>query len=304
MEHTKTDLSVRSLADANLAGARWSQRPSRENQKSPVLKALRLLEHLAHSGGPVALADLTRALQLPKPTSHRLAGMLERVGYVQKDPLTLRYSVGPALEDVSLVALRNGARTNMRRLLMEDLADRLGVRVNFAVLKSGKLMLVEWVDSVSLIRVDLDAGTKVPAHCSASGKLLMAFAPDGIRERFLKSAPFAALTKSTITTARALERELASIRRRGYSEDDQEFLPGVCCIAVPVRNVTGEVVAGLAVMAPEISFSLATARRHLPDLRACADAISEEYGWLKTSSCGARPPRRKSGAVQSSRTAK
>jgi IclR family transcriptional regulator, acetate operon repressor len=212
--------------------------------------------------------------------------------------------VGPALEDVSLLALRNGARTNMRRLLMEDLAERLGVRVNFAVLKSGKLMLVEWVDSVSLIRVDLNSGTKVPAHCSASGKLLMAFAPDGIREQFLKSAPFAALTKSTITTARALERELAAIRRRGYSEDDQEFLPGVCCLAVPVRNVTGDVVAGLAVMAPEISFSLATARRHLPDLRACADAISEEYGWRRTGSPGARPRRRNSGAMPSSRTAK
>jgi IclR family acetate operon transcriptional repressor len=304
MEHTKSQWPGRNLADQSLGALRRTGRPSRESERSPVLKALRILAHLADSSEPVALAELTRALRLPKPTSHRLASMLERAGFVHKNPLTLRYSVGPALEDVALVALRNGARANMRRFLMENLAERLGVRVNFAVLKSGKLMLVEWVDSVSLIRIDLNPGTKVPAHCSASGKLLMAFAPDPVRERFLKSAPFAAMTKSTITTAKGLERELASIRRRGYSEDNQEFLPGVCCIAVPVRNVTGEVVAGLAVMAPEISFSLATARRHLPDLRACADAISEEYGWRKTSSCGARPPRRNSGAVQSSRTAK
>src|SRR5262249_7314820 len=140
-------------------------------------------------------------------------------GFVLKDPLTSRYSVGAGLEDVALVALRNGARANIRRLLMQDLAEPLGARVNFAIMKSGKPILVEWVDAVSVIRVELTAGTPVPAHCSASGKLLMAYAPDAISERFLKSAPFKALTKSTITSAKVMERELETIRRRGYSED-------------------------------------------------------------------------------------
>jgi len=153
---------------------------------------------------------------------------------------------------------------------------------------------VEWVESVSVIRVDLTAETPVPAHCSASGKLLMAFAPEAIRERFLKSAPFKALTKSTITSAKGLEREFEAIRRRGYSEDNQEFLPGVCCLAVPVRNGAGDAVAGLALMAPAISFSLAKARQHLPELRSCADAISAEYGWHLPNARGrARTPARR-----------
>jgi len=265
-----------------------------EDEISPVLKALRLLAYIAHSGEPVALSEITRALGLPKPTSHRLAGMLERARFVQKDPLTSRYSVGAKLEDVALVALRNGARAHTRRFLMQDLAERAGARVNFAILKSGKPMLVEWVESVSVIRVDLTAETPVPAHCSASGKLLMAFAPEAIRERFLKSAPFKALTKSTITSAKGLEREFEVIRRRGYSEDNQEFLSGVCCLAVPVRNGAGDAVAGLALMAPAIGFSLAKARRCLPELRACADAISAEYGWhLPDARNRARTPARR-----------
>ena len=220
--------------------------------------------------------------------------MLERARFVQKDPLTSRYSVGAKLEDVALVALRNGARAHTRRFLMQDLAERAGARVNFAILKSGKPMLVEWVESVSVIRVDLTAETPVPAHCSASGKLLMAFAPEAIRERFLKSAPFKALTKSTITSAKGLEREFEVIRRRGYSEDNQEFLSGVCCLAVPVRNGAGDAVAGLALMAPAIGFSLAKARRCLPELRACADAISAEYGWhLPDARNRARTPARR-----------
>jgi len=266
------------------------------NEKSPVLKALRLLEHLAHSGERVSLADLSRNLLLPKATSHRLATMLEREGFIDKDPVTLRYSLGSHFENMALIALRNGATANLRRRLMEELAERIGVRTNFAVLKSGKLMLVEWVESVSLIRIDLKPGTQVPAHCSASGKLLLAFGPDAVREQFLKGAPYKALTSATITSSRALARELALIRRQGFAEDRQEFLPGVCCLAVPVRNAGGDVVAGLALMAPEMSFPLKQVRRHLPELQACADAISAGYGWRPS-----QPRRDAAGAVRSTK---
>ena len=243
-----------------------------------MVKAFRLLAHLAQSGEPVALTDLSRALDLPKATGHRLALMLERIGFVQKDPLSLRYSVGAAFEAVALSGLRNGG-SGTRRFLMDALAGRLGVRTNFVVLKAGKLLFVEWVESTSALRVDLDRDAKVPVHCSASGKLLMAFGPDELRQRFLKSAPYKALTASTITSAKDMERELAAIRQSGWSEDDEQYLPGVCCLAVPIRNALGEVVAGLAVMAPKASFPLAKARRHLPQIRACAERISAELGW-------------------------
>ncbi len=114
--------------------------------------------------------------------------------------------------------------------------------------------------------------------CSASGKLLMAHAPADVQARFLKSAPFAPRTKKTITTAKALMREFQTIRRAGYSLDNQEFLQGVVCLAVPDRDRSGNVVAGLAVMAPEASFPLAKAKRHLPDILHCAEMISLQFG--------------------------
>jgi len=246
---------------------------------SPVLKALKLFAYVAQASERPMLAELSRAVALPKPTSYRLALMLEAAGYLHKDPQTLRYSVGPKFEDVALSGLRNGGAGGARRLIMEGLAKRLGARVNFVVLRAGELAFVEWVDSTSALRVDLKPETPVPIHCSASGKLLMAYAPHELRQRFLKSAPFRAYTKSTIVTARALEQEFERIRSKAYGEDDQEFIRGVNCLAVPVRNASGDVVAGLAMMAPVASLPLAAAREYLPDLHRCADAIATELGW-------------------------
>jgi DNA-binding IclR family transcriptional regulator len=243
---------------------------------SPVLKALRLLAHVARSHEPMMLADLSRAVSLPKPTSYRLASMLERAGYMRKDPFTLRYSIGPRFEDIALSGLRNVGAGAGRLRLMDALARRAGARVNFVVMRGGELMNVAWVESTSAIRVDIDPDLQVPVHCSASGKLLLAYAHEEMRERFLRTAPFRAATPNSITSARALKQELARIRTRKYSEDREELIRGVNCLAVPVHDCAGTVVAGLALMAPVAVLPLAQARAFLPELRACAvDIVSD-----------------------------
>jgi DNA-binding IclR family transcriptional regulator len=244
--------------------------------KSPVLRALSLLSHVATSAEPVALADLARALRLPKPTSYRLATALEATGYLAKDPLTKRYVVGARFEDIALSAIRNGTGHEPRRIMLDALAERIGARINVAIVKSGRLLLVEWVESSSPLRVNLKPETHIPVHCSASGKLLVAYGAERLQSEFIKAAPYDALTKRTIVSARAMMRELAEIRRRGFAEDNEEFLPGVNCLAVPIRNGSGEVVAGLAAMAPVMSLPLAKLRRHVPDLQDCAKRITEE----------------------------
>ena len=263
--------------------------------KSPVLKALSLLSHVAQCHEPLMLADLSRAVRLPKPTSYRLASMLERAGYMRKDPLTLRYSIGPKFEDIALSGLRNGGAGASRRFLMDGLAKRAGARVNFVVMRGSELLNVAWVESTSAIRVDINPDLQVPVQCSASGKLLLAYAKDEVRERFLRTAPFRASTPASITTARALKEEFGRIRNRGYSEDREELIQGVNCLAVPVRNGAHEVVAGLALMAPVAVLPLSQARAFLPELHACAEAIAQEMmlsGSTKPAAGRASAPRK------------
>jgi IclR family acetate operon transcriptional repressor len=240
------------------------------------VKAVRILHAVAKEPAAVSLADLSATVRLPKPTAHRLMSELERLRLVSRDPLTRRYRVGPDLEDLAVEAMRNAIAQSGRRLHMERLAEKIGERINIGVMSAGKVIYVEWVESAGPLRVNIAPGTQVPAHCSANGKLLLAYGPASLRQRILAASPAVAYTANTITAADALARELENIRRQGYSEDNEEFLAGVCCLAVPVRNRRGEVVAGLAVMAPSARLPLEKARQHLPDLRTCAEAISAE----------------------------
>jgi IclR family transcriptional regulator, acetate operon repressor len=248
------------------------------SDRSPVMKALRLLAHIAASEEAPGLAELSRAMKLPKPTTHRLARALESAGYITKDPLTLRYQIGWSFEDIALNGLRNSAAHGYRRRIMSELAERLGARVNLVVLKSGNLSFVQWVDTTAPLRINIGGDMPMPVHCSASGKLLLAFGPKALRGAVMRGAPFERYTKNTITSASRFSRHLDEIVKRGYSVDDQELIVGVNCIAVPVQPTAGQTVAALAVMAPTASLPLDKLKQQLPDIKAAACLISEELG--------------------------
>src|SRR5436190_817749 len=226
---------------------------------SPVLRAATRLAHVARAPEPLSLAALSAAVRLPKPTAHRLAGLLEQAGLVRKDLLTRRYEVGPALLEMGFDALRSAPARRNRQLLLERLSEKLGETVNLGVLSAGEVVYLDRVEASWPLRMDFKPGSRVPLHCTANGKLLLAYATPSARERLLQALRLAPLTSRTITSRARLQAALGEIRRRGWSEDDEEFLAGVCCLAVPVRDRRGRVIAGLAVSAPSARFTLARA---------------------------------------------
>jgi DNA-binding IclR family transcriptional regulator len=257
---------------------------------APLLRAVNVLRHIVDQEVPPTISELSRALALPKPTTYRLAAALEKAGLVRKDPLTRRYQVGDAMEALAFGAIRTGVGHSVRRFHMQALSDEVGERVNLGVLSADKEPHVAWVDSVSPrgdgAKLDVNPGLRLPLHCTANGKLLLAHAQSVFRRRILDSAPYRAHTKNSITTASVLLAEIERIQERGFSEDREEFLDGVVCLAVPVRDGREQVVAGLAIMAPVARLSLENVRGRLPDLRACADSISRELARPKTAGSG------------------
>lgn len=252
------------------------KRSTQRNSSSPVLRALTVLSHVARASAPVTLAGLSSAVGLPKPTVHRLAALLEHAGLVHKEPLTRRYVVGSALVDLGLQAIRAAPGHRQIQFLLQRLSEKLGETVNLGVLSGGEVVYLDRVEASWPLRMDFRPGSRVPVHCTANGKLLLAFAPYRRREQLLSSLPMEAYTQNTITQRSVLLRELQNIRRQGYSEDNEEFLTGVCCLAVPVRDKRRRTLAGLAVSAPSARFPLEKARTYLPDLQACAELIGTQ----------------------------
>lgn len=255
-------------------------------QASPVRKAIGLLEHVIRAEAPVSLASLSASLALPKPTVHRLARLLQGAGLLERDPISRRYLVGPSFVELGLHALLNSPANVTRRRLLERLSEKLGETVNLGVLSGDVVIYLDRVEASWPLRMDFKPGSRVPFHCTANGKLLVAWARAAVRERLLRPEVFPAYTPRSITSRDRLVAELAEIRRRGYSEDDEEFLMGVCCLAVPVRDGRGSVVAGLAVSAPSARFNLERARGFLPDLLAVAEELGAEFEIKRTQADG------------------
>ncbi|MEO8847492.1 MAG: IclR family transcriptional regulator [Casimicrobiaceae bacterium] len=243
----------------------------------PLLRAFALLEHVARARGAVSLQEMTEAAALPKPTVYRMLNVLEQAGLIAREPDARRVVAGPRLGRLALDVLMNELVRAPRHAILQRLAGEVGETVNMTMLDKSEIVYLDRVESAWPLRMELQPGSRVPLHCTASGKLLLALLPAVRRRRVIAALPLARHTDKTITDRRQLETELAAIRRAGLATDDEEYLTGVVCVAVPVVTDGGQVVACVAVHAPVARMTLASALALAPALRRAAGALGASF---------------------------
>lgn len=246
-------------------------------ENSSTLKALSVLETLVRAPGPVTLTELMQATGLPKPSLHRTLALFEEAGYVQREPAGRAYAVGPRLASLGLAILSNDATATLRRAILRRLVDDVGETCNLAMLRKGEVVYLDRVEADWPLRLHLPVGSAVPAHCSASGKLLLAHLPAADRDALVAELPLPRFTEHTITDRALLARELDRIVAAGYSVDDEEYVVGVACIAVPVRLSGGDVVASVAVHAATARLPLQRALELAPRLKEAAARMAATF---------------------------
>ncbi len=233
-------------------------------------RSLNVLEAIAGSGQPLSLPELSVLLGVPKTTVFRLAQRLEKSGYLVREPGGAGYCVGPKLVRLSLNALRSAGPNAEWRAILESLVAVLGETCNFTTLAGSEVLYLDRVETRWPLRLHLEPGSRVPLHCTASGKLLLAHMPADKRRKLLETLPLRAETPSTITSIARLQEECETIARRGYSTDNEEFLVGLIAVAVPIVNASGDVVAAVACHALSARMPLKEAVTKLPILREAA----------------------------------
>lgn len=219
-----------------------------------------VVEYVVQTGRAVSVAELTRALHLPKPSAHRICATLEQLRLLARDPMARGLIAGPRLARLALNALLASSEDGPRRRILRSVVDEAGETCTLTVIDGDEVLCLDRVESADPLQVQLYAGSHVPLHCTASGKLFLAFLAKAKRTKLLHAVALKAHTRNTIVELPALERELDGIRKTKLSTDNEEFLPGLAAVAVPIFDVRGTVCAALSLNAP-------AARMHTSDLQ-------------------------------------
>lgn len=237
---------------------------------SSAERSLRLLAILADHGRPMSLAELIEAMALPKATVHRICVQMVECGFMARDLNERDFVVGASLRKLALDTLNHGSLRGLRHEVLSGLVAQVGETCNFTTLDGAGVLYLDRVEAPWPWRLTLEVGAHVPLHCTASGKLFLAFMSKKQRETMLRTLDLQPITEYSIATVDKLRRECETIAERGYSFDREEFVLGLVAIAIPVRDTSGEVRAALAVHAPAARMPLEKALQQLPALQAAA----------------------------------
>lgn len=249
------------------------------SETSAALKAFGVLEILVRAGRPLTLSELMQATELPKPTLHRTLALFEDAGFLAREPGGRAYIIGERLSRFALDALRSDGAAAERRTILRRVVSEISETCNLAVLYKNAVIYLDRVEAPWPLRLHLpDDGVALPPHCCASGKLLLAYFPAAERQRLLALMPLQRFTERTITDRAVLDSELDRIVSVGYAADNEEYVLGVACVAVPVRNRHGDVVASIAVQGATARLPLMRAIEFVPRLRIAAEQIGATFG--------------------------
>ncbi|MDA3625685.1 IclR family transcriptional regulator [Saccharopolyspora oryzae] len=244
------------------------------NGETPTLRLFALLELIASKDQFVSLQGLVEETSMPKPTLHRMLQQLESGGLLVRQGDGRNYGTGARLRRLAENLLLNATQHGARHAVLRSLVEELGESCNVTALSGNEVVYLDRVETPEPLRFYLRPGSRVPVHCSASGKMILSQFSPAQRRKLLAHAPLKQYTPKTITDLDALEAELKQVRSDGYAIDDEEFLPGLVCAAVLVPTADGRSNLCLAAQAPVMRLTAADAPKLLPALRRAADAIN------------------------------
>ncbi|MEQ1408253.1 IclR family transcriptional regulator [Neorhizobium sp. Rsf11] len=252
-----------------------------EGQKarlSSVSMAIRILKAFSGDDAEIGISELAKRLGIAKSTVHRLVVTLMAEDFLDKNPETGRYRLGLGLFGLgSLVRHRMDLSTEARTLLA-DLRQETGETVLLAVPAGREIMYIRTLASRQAVRISTEMGMRVPYHCTAAGRAILAFQPEN-HAATVTTAPMPARTPKTVTDPDRFRKLLANVRRQGYAIEDEESELGMRAIAAPIYDAQSEVVGSVAIAGPVQRLSLRNLNGLAEPLLSTARAISVRLGY-------------------------
>ena len=228
-------------------------RPRNSGESSGTIqaldRALDMLDLLASQPG-LTLSEIADQMKQSPSTVHRVLHTLSARGVTETDPATQTWHIGPATFRLGSAFMRRSGIVERARPFLRNLMEHTFETANLGILNGDAVLFVAQAETQETIRAFFPPGTRSPLHASGIGKALLAFGRPETLRFLLDKGELTRFTDKTLTTADALHEDMARIRARGFSFDDEEKTRGMRCIAAPVFDLTGEAVAGISVSGP------------------------------------------------------
>ncbi|WP_332682490.1 IclR family transcriptional regulator [Bosea sp. (in: a-proteobacteria)] len=239
-----------------------------------IAKAFRLIEIVCSESEPVSLRHIATKANLSLPTTHRLLNTLKSVGALQST------AEGTFKLGEKLVGIHNAISDNVRQvrsiveLRLKGLLSKAGISARLSLFDDGELIIMAGNDSGVHQKMRSTIGYRYEAYCTAPGKMLLAALGPEQFNAYMSYAPLVRITPNTICDPHRFRDEIAHIRTVEYALDDQEFIEGVRCVAVPLKDNAGRIVAALSIAGE--SLELRDLSTLIPQLRQSASLLSAQ----------------------------
>ncbi len=254
-----------------------SKKAAASRRLSSVATAIELLKAFSEDEFELGISALARRLGVAKSTAHRLATTLASEGLLEQDRASGKYRLGIALFRLGTLVRRRMNVSEVARPYLFSLREKTNETVHLAILDGRDIMYVYFLESTQAVRMRSDLGLRKPAYCTAEGQAILAFTPAETVEALIQGG-LRARTPHSITAPDKLIKALDAVRQRGCAIEDEESEVGVRCVAAPIRNDAGEVVAAVGVAGPVSRLSKKALTAFMPHVIATAQAISARLG--------------------------
>ncbi|CAE1145452.1 MULTISPECIES: DNA-binding transcriptional regulator KdgR [Serratia] len=245
---------------------------------SSVLKVFGILQALGEER-EIGITELSQRVMMSKSTVYRFLQTMKSLGYVAQEGESEKYSLTLKLFELGAKSLQNVDLIRSADIQMRELSQQTRETIHLGALDEDSIVYIHKIDSLYNLRMYSRIGRRNPLHSTAIGKVLLAWRDEAEVGDILSQIEFTRSTAHTITSAAQLLPVLTQVRQQGFGEDVEEQEEGLRCIAVPVFDRFGVVIAGLSISFPTIRFSEEAKAGYVHQLHHAARIISEQQGY-------------------------
>jgi IclR family KDG regulon transcriptional repressor len=242
-----------------------------------VLKVFAVLQALAERN-ETGISELSVRLAMPKATIYRFLQTMKSLGYIRQEADSERYGLTMKMFELGTKALQYHDLVELAKTKMQLLADDTGETVHLGMLIDSEIIYVHKVDSRHMLGMYSRVGRRAPLHCTAIGKVLMAWESPARRDQVLLGCDFKRFRDKTITDRAAFDAELERTLAQGFGVDREEFDDHIRCVGIPIFDGMNQVIAGLSVSFPTFRYDEALEPQLVEMLREASRTISSQLG--------------------------